>query len=70
MYCQNSHNNQPSFGVNLKSRKLMLSQKDFFIKIKGYDKNSLWADKIKMTTDEAVELIRENWDSDWVFSNL
>ncbi len=65
-----SYNNQPSFGVNLKSRKLALSQKDFFIKIKGYKKNTLWADEIKRTTDEAVELIRTHWDSDWVLFNI
>ena len=65
-----SYNNQPTFGVNLKSRKLALSQKDFFIKIKGYQKNSLWADEIKKTTDEAVELIRKNWDPDWVLFNI
>lgn len=65
-----SYNNQPTFGVNLKSRKLALSQKDFFIKIKGYQKNTLWADEIKRTTEEAVELIRRNWDPDWVLFNI
>lgn len=65
-----SYNNQPTFGVNLKSRKLALSQKDFFIKIKGYQKNTLWANEMKKTTDEAVELIRKNWDPDWVLFNI
>lgn len=55
-------NNQPIFGVNLNSPKLKLSQKDFFIKIKGYGRNSFWANEIIKTTDEAVELIRKNVD--------
>lgn len=65
-----SYNNQPTFGVNLKSRKLALSQKDFFIKIRGYQKNTLWADEIKRTANEAVELIRRNCDPDWVLYNI
>ena len=62
--------NQPNFGVNLKSPKLRLSQKDFFIKIPGYGKNTSWAQEIKRTTDEAVELIRNKWDADWVLFNI
>ncbi len=65
-----SYSNQPTFGVNLKSRKLALSQKDFFIKIQGYGRNSIWAEEIKKTTDDAVKLIRGKWDSDWVLFNI
>lgn len=63
-------NNQPTFGVNLKSPKLRLSQKDFFIKIRGYGRNREWANEIKKTTDEAVKNIRENWNADWVLFNI
>ncbi|MBE7710559.1 MAG: hypothetical protein E7Z92_00305 [Cyanobacteria bacterium SIG31] len=64
------NNNQPTFGVNLNSPKLKLSQKDFFIKIRGYGRDTNWANKVVKTTDEAVKLIRENWDSDWVLFNI
>ena len=65
-----SYNNQPSFGVNLKSPKLRLSRNDFFIKIRGYGKNTVWADEIKMTTDRAVKLIRQQRCSEFVLNNI
>lgn len=64
------NNNQPSFGVNYKSPKLRLSQKDFFIKIRGYGQNKKWANEIKKTTNEAVANIRDNWNADWVLFGI
>lgn len=64
------NNNQPSFGVNYKSPKLRLSQKDFFIRIPGYGQNKAWVNIIKKTTDEAVKNIRDGWDSDWVLFSI
>ncbi len=49
-----------AFGVNLNSPKLRYSQKDFFVKIRGYGKNPLWAKKTIETADTAVSLIRKN----------
>lgn len=56
----NSYPERTSFKANLNSPKLKLSQKDFFIKIRGYNKNTEWAKKIKETTDCSVNLIRKN----------
>ena len=55
-----TNNYQPSFGANLKSPKLKLSQKDFYIKIKGYGKNTIWAEKNKEVTNTAVKMLRKN----------
>lgn len=49
-----------AFGVNLKSPKLRYSQMDFFIKIRGYGRNTLWANKIIETADTAVNLVRRD----------
>lgn len=58
---QLTYNNfYPNFGANLKSPKLRLSQKDFFVKIRGYGRNKQWADSMKQTTDCAVNQIRNN----------
>ena len=59
MITSTSYNYQPSFNANLKSPKLRLSQKDFFIKIRGYGRNIAWAEKNKVVTDTAVNLIRQ-----------
>ena len=49
-----------SFKANLNSPRLRLNQKDFFIKIRGYGRNSDWAKQIVKTTDVAVNMIRNN----------
>ena len=54
------YNSQPTFSANLNSPKLKLSQKDFFIKIRGYGKNPIWAEQVKKTADTAVNLIRRD----------
>lgn len=61
-----SYNNQLIFGANLKSPKLKLSQKDFFIKIKGYGKNVLWAEENKKVADSAVNMLRKNTKLEYV----
>lgn len=60
MYISSSYYNQkaPSFGVNLSSPKLNFERKDFFIKIKGYGRNKIWADEIIKKADVAVNLLR------------
>ena len=50
----------PSFQANINSRKLNFSHKDFYINIRGYEKNRAWANDIKNTADTAVNLIRNN----------
>ena len=54
-----SINSNINFKANLKSPKLKLKQKDFFIKIRGYGRNNSWADQIVKTTDFAVNLIQK-----------
>ena len=51
-------NFHPNFSANLNSPRLNLSQKDFFIRIRGYGRNIIWADKNKEVTDVAVNLLR------------
>lgn len=49
-----------AFGVNLNSPKLRYGKKDFFVKIRGYGTNPLWANKTIETADTAVSLVRRN----------
>lgn len=49
-----------AFGVNLNSPKLRYRQQDFFVKIRGYGRNVLWANKAIETSDTAVNLIRKD----------
>lgn len=49
-----------AFGVNLNSPKLRFSQKDFYVKIRGYGNNYLWAEKTLETANTAVKMIRKN----------
>lgn len=60
MIYQLSSNYKPNFSANLSSPKLRFKQEDFFIKIQGYGRNTLWASKMKETTDCAVNLMRNN----------
>lgn len=53
-----------SFKANLNSPKLKLAQKDFFINIRGYGKNTNWAKSVKELTDKVVIMIREKEDCD------
>ena len=46
----------------MESKKLRFKKKDFFVKIKGYGKNSDWAKEIINTADTTVQYIRENKD--------
>lgn len=64
MFRINPYQDSTSFKANLKSPQLRLSQKDFFIKIRGYGRNTEWAREVKATTDVAVEMIREKQDCD------
>lgn len=66
----NLNNYQPNFGANLKSPKLKLSQKDFFIKIRGYGKNIIWAEKNKEVTDTAVNMLRKNTSAENVLKYI
>ena len=70
MQVSNSYNFQPTFGVNLNSPKLRYSQKDFFIKIRGYGQNTTWADIIKTTADNAVKSIRKNKPAEIVLKEI
>ena len=49
---------QPSFGINLNSKKLRFKEDDFYVRIKGYGHHSGWAKKVRETADNAVYFIR------------
>ena len=54
--------NSLSFQANIHSPKLRFKQEDFFVHIRGYGKNSNWANDIKKTADLAVDLFRRDTD--------
>ncbi len=56
----NSYFYKNSFHSNLKSPKLKFKQEDFFVKIRGYGKNKVWAKKIKETADISTKMICNN----------
>lgn len=63
-------NNQQTFCSNLKSPKLKFSQKDFFVKIKGYGKNKEWAKDMIETADITVSLIRYNYSIEKILRSI
>ena len=65
-----NHSYTPSFKANLNSRKPCFSQKDFFIKIRGYGRNTNWAEVIKETADKAVSMIRSGWNAEEVLKTI
>ena len=48
----------PNFRANIRSPRLQFSNKDFFIRIRGYGRNKSWAESVKQTADTATILIR------------
>lgn len=50
----------PYFCANFKSPKLNFSNEDFFIRIKGYGHDEKWAQQMKQTADDAVDMLRNN----------
>lgn len=55
-----------NFSANLNSPKLKFRRKDFYIRIKGYGKNPIWAFKTVKTADTAVDLIRNDINAEEV----
>lgn len=62
----NPYQENISYKANLNSPRLRLSQKDFFIKLEGYGRNTEWAKEVKKVTDIAVKMIREKQDCDTI----
>jgi len=66
-----SHNvNSQNFRANLKSPKLRFGQNDFFINIKGYGKDKIWAKEIIEVADTASRMIRKNRDVETVLQSI
>ncbi len=65
-------NNQytPYFCANFKSPKLNFSNEDFFIRIKGYGRDEAWAQQMKQTADDAVDMLRNNDDPEDVLKYI
>ena len=70
MIISNSYNFQPTFGVNRNSPKLRYSQKDFFIKIRGYGQNRAWADEVIKVADSAVYFFRNKTGPENVLKHI
>lgn len=61
MLISNFSNSQNlSFQANLNSKKLNFKNADFWVNIRGYGKNRIWAHSVKNTADTAVSLIRKD----------
>ena len=54
------YNYNCQFLANIQSHKLKFKQEDFFVKIRGYGRNTNWANEVKNTADTATNLIRRN----------
>ena len=50
----------PSFQANINSCKLNFNSADFYVRIRGYGKDTDWAKKIVETADVAVKMIRKD----------
>lgn len=59
-----------SFKANPNSSKLKFVAKDFYINIKGYGKNSDWAQAIIKTADEAAESIKKGSKPENILRNI
>lgn len=55
-----------AFEANPNSQKLRFAYNDFFVFMKGYGHDTVWADKVKTIADEAVEKIKTSSSSDEV----
>lgn len=65
-----SYNNPVNFGAKLNSPRLRYSQKDFFIKIKGYGKDSKWANEVIKVADAAVFTMRNDGTGEAVLNQI
>ncbi len=63
-------NNFQTFGANLNSPKLKFSNKDFFVKIKGYGKNKKWAKEMINTADISVDFIRYHYNFEKILQSI
>lgn len=71
--CQNksAQNAQKvSFKSNPDSAKLLFHNADFFINIKGYGRNAMWAKEVIKLTDNAAGMMREGKTSDEVLIDI
>lgn len=59
-----------TFTSNPKSNLLNFAYNDFFINIKGYGKNRMWAGEVKQLADTAAEKIKESKTSDEVLKYI
>lgn len=64
------NNYNPAFQANLNSPKLRFKREDFYIKIRGYGRNTSWADKIIETADNAVKYIRKNLPFEFIIKHI
>ena len=60
----------PNFCANFKSPKLRFKQDDFFIRIEGYGKDKKWAKEVKENTDNAVRMLRDNTEPEYVLKYI
>ena len=60
----------PNFYANPNSPKLNFRQSDFFVRIRGYGKNSQWAKQAITTADESCNYIRNNWSIENILKKI
>lgn len=50
----------PNFEANFNSPKLRFKQEDFFVRIRGFGKDTYWANSVKSFSDQAVNWVRRD----------
>jgi len=59
-----------NFCANFKSLKLRFKQEDFFVRIDGYGHDKQWAKEIKNYADNAVKMLRDENDPEYVLKYI
>lgn len=60
----------PNFCANFKSPKLRFKQEDFFIRINGYGQDKQWANQVKKNADNAVKMLRDDTEPEYVLKYI
>lgn len=59
-----------NFCANFKSPKLRFKQDDFFVRIKGYGQDKMWAKEVKENADIAVKMLRDDTEPEYVLKYI
>lgn len=66
----NNYNNHTLGFCAANPKSLVFKNEDFFVNIRGYGKNRIWADSVKKTANQAVQEIKKGSLADKILSNI